>query len=41
MKKHSLELQFCRGQKIAQEQGYAILPEDVFEKVAAKAATIR
>lgn len=29
------------GQKIAQEQGYAILPEDVLAKVVAKAATIR
>ncbi len=32
---------YNRGQKIAQEQGYATLPEDVLEKVAAKAATIR
>jgi phosphate transport system substrate-binding protein len=29
------------GQKIALKQGYATLPEDVLEKVAAKAATIR
>jgi len=31
---------YTSGQKIAQEQGYATLPEDVLEKVAAKAATI-
>jgi phosphate transport system substrate-binding protein len=31
---------YTSGQKIAQEQGYAILPEDVLEKVAAKAATV-
>jgi phosphate transport system substrate-binding protein len=29
------------GQKIAQERGYAILPEDVQEKVVSKATTIR
>ena len=32
---------YTSGQNIAQEQGYATLPEDVLEKVAAKAATIR
>ena len=32
---------YTTGQKIAQEQGYATLPEDVLEKVAAKAATVR
>lgn len=32
---------YINGQKIAKEQGYAILPDDVLEKVAAKAATIR
>ena len=31
---------YTSGQKIAQEQGYAILPEDVLEKAVAKAATI-
>jgi len=31
---------YTSGQKIAQEQDYATLPEDVLEKVAAKAATI-
>ena len=31
---------YTSGQRIAQEQGYATLPEDVLEKVAAKAATI-
>ncbi len=32
---------YTSGQKVAQEQGYATLPEDVLEKVAAKAATVR
>jgi phosphate transport system substrate-binding protein len=32
---------YTSGQKIAQEQGYATLPEDVLEKVVAKASTIR
>ena len=32
---------YTSGQKIAQEQGYATLPEDVLEKVAAKAATVQ
>jgi phosphate transport system substrate-binding protein len=32
---------YIAGQKIAQEKAYAILPEDVLEKVAAKAATVR
>jgi phosphate transport system substrate-binding protein len=32
---------YVGGQKIAQEQGYATLPDDVLEKVVAKAATIR
>ena len=32
---------YITGQKIAQEQGYATLPDDVLEKVVAKAATIR
>jgi phosphate transport system substrate-binding protein len=32
---------YISGQKIAQEQGYATLPDDVLEKVVAKAATIR
>jgi len=31
---------YAGGQKIAQEQGYANLPEDVLEKVLAKSATI-
>lgn len=31
---------YSSGQKIAQEQGYAVLPADVLEKVIAKAATI-
>lgn len=31
---------YTSGQKNAQDHGYAILPEDVLEKVAAKAATI-
>ena len=31
---------YTSGQKIAQEQGYANLPEDVLEKVVAKSATI-
>ena len=32
---------YTSGQKIAQEKGYAILPLEVLEKVAQKAATIR
>jgi phosphate transport system substrate-binding protein len=32
---------YTTGQRIAQEEGYAILPEDVLEKVVAKTATIR
>jgi len=32
---------YTSGQKMAQEQGYATLPEDVLEKVAARAATVR
>jgi phosphate transport system substrate-binding protein len=32
---------YTSGQRIAQEQGYAILPRDVLQKVAAKAATVR
>jgi ABC-type phosphate transport system substrate-binding protein len=32
---------YTSGQKIAQEQGYATLPEDVLEKVSAQAATVR
>ena len=32
---------YTRGQRIAQDQGYATLPADVLSKVAAKAATIR
>jgi phosphate transport system substrate-binding protein len=32
---------YIGGQKIAQEQGYATLPDEVLEKVVAKAATIR
>jgi phosphate transport system substrate-binding protein len=32
---------YINGQKIAKDQGYAILPDDVLEKVVAKAATIR
>lgn len=31
---------YTSGQEIAQEKGYAILPEDLLERVAAKAATI-
>lgn len=31
---------YSSGQKIAQEQGYAVLPADVLEKVLAKSATI-
>ncbi len=31
---------YSSDQKIAQEQGYANLPEDVLEKVLAKSATI-
>jgi phosphate transport system substrate-binding protein len=32
---------YTSGQKIAQEEGYAILPDDVLAKVVAKAATTR
>ena len=32
---------YTDGQKIAQEQGYATLPEGVLEKVSARAATVR
>jgi phosphate transport system substrate-binding protein len=32
---------YTSGQKIAQERGYAILPPEVLEKAAAKAATVR
>lgn len=32
---------YSSGQKIAQEKGYANLPEDVLEKVVAKSATVR
>jgi len=32
---------YITGQKIAQEQGYATLPDDVLEKAVVKAATIR
>lgn len=32
---------YTEGQKIAQEQGYAVLPNEVLEKVRAKAATAR
>ncbi len=32
---------YTSGQKIAQEKGYAVLPPEVLEKVAQKAATIR
>jgi phosphate transport system substrate-binding protein len=32
---------YSSGQKIAQEKGYANLPEDVLEKVLAKSATVR
>ncbi len=32
---------YTSGQKVAQEKGYAILPPEVLEKVAQKAATIR
>ena len=31
---------YTSGQRIAQDQGYAILPADVLAKVAAKAATV-
>jgi phosphate transport system substrate-binding protein len=31
---------YTSGQQIAQEKGYAILPENLLERVAAKAATI-
>jgi len=31
---------YTSGQKMAQEQGYATLPEDVLEKVAARATTV-
>lgn len=36
-----LKWAYNNGQKIAQEQGYATLPDDVLEKVVAKAATVR
>lgn len=36
-----LKWAYNNGQKIAQEQGYATLPDDVLEKVVAKASTIR
>jgi phosphate transport system substrate-binding protein len=36
-----LKWAYTSGQRIAQEQGYATLPEDVLEKVVAKASTIR
>jgi phosphate transport system substrate-binding protein len=36
-----LKWAYTRGQKIAQEQGYATLPDDVLEKVVAKASTVR
>jgi phosphate transport system substrate-binding protein len=32
---------YTSGQKIAQEKGYALLPPEVLEKVAAKASTVR
>jgi phosphate transport system substrate-binding protein len=32
---------YTSGQRIAQDQGYAILPADVLAKVAAKASTVR
>jgi phosphate transport system substrate-binding protein len=32
---------YASGQKIAQDQGYATLPENVLEKVSAQAATVR
>lgn len=32
---------YTSGLKIAQEQGYATLPEDVLQKVVARAATVR
>jgi ABC-type phosphate transport system substrate-binding protein len=32
---------YTSGQKIAQEDGYAILPPEVLAKVAQKAGTIR
>jgi ABC-type phosphate transport system substrate-binding protein len=32
---------YSSGQRIAREQGYATLPEDVLERVVAKASTIR
>jgi ABC-type phosphate transport system substrate-binding protein len=31
---------YTSGQRIARDEGYATLPEDVLEKVAAKAATV-
>ena len=31
---------YTNGQKIAQEKGYATLPPEVLEKVAAKSATV-
>jgi phosphate transport system substrate-binding protein len=36
-----LKWAYTSGQKIAQEQGYATLPDDVLEKVVAKASTVR
>jgi phosphate transport system substrate-binding protein len=36
-----LKWAYTSGQKIAQEQGYATLPDDVLEKVIAKALTVR
>jgi phosphate transport system substrate-binding protein len=36
-----LKWAFTSGQKIAEDQGYATLPEDVLEKVVAKASTLR
>lgn len=36
-----LKWAYSSGQKIAQEQGYATLPDDVLEKVVAKASAVR
>jgi phosphate transport system substrate-binding protein len=36
-----LKWAYTSGQKIAQDQGYATLPDDVLEKVVAKASTVR
>ena len=36
-----LKWAYTSGQKIAQEQGYATLPDDVLEKVMVKASTVR